>query len=396
MRRSKNSLTAFLPMSKYFRPALFVLALFLVISSFLQKPVNLNKDDVILEAPDSISSGTEVMVNVINNGKQSLTIPSSCPKNPLKVERYTNGELSVVEGEVTPCTSQLVVIEPGKSYKISYGLWNHLLFAEEGKYRISVDQTIDGKTKVYSKDITITPPGVFTTFFRTVFYKPIFNTLIFLIATLPNHDLGWAIILLTLIIKVILLVPNQKALKAQKKMQKIQPELDALKLRYKDDQKKLAEETMLIWKKYKVNPTSSCLPMLIQFPILIALFYVVKDGLGYIDPKLLYTGLQGFNAASIQTIFLGIIDLTKLNPIVLPILIGLLQFGQMRLTIGKSSKNQPSAASAMPAMNQTMMYIMPVMIAIFTARVPAAVGFYWGTSTLFGIVQQMVVNRSKD
>ena len=92
---------------------------------------------------------------------------------------------------------------------------------------------------------------------------------------IPGHNLGWAIILLTLIIKLILLAPNQKALKAQKQMQKIQPQLDALKKKYANDQQKLAAETMEIWKKYKINPMSSCLPMLIQFPILIALFILL-------------------------------------------------------------------------------------------------------------------------
>ena len=152
---------------------------------------------------------------------------------------------------------------------------------------------------------------------------------------------------------------------------------------------------MKIWKKYKVNPTSSCLPMVIQFPILIALFYVVKNGFSFIDPNLLYGSLKNFDAASIQTVFLGLIDLTKVNAVALPITIGLLQFGQMRLTLGKSIKDAPTD-SPMPMMNKTMIYAMPVMIAFFTASLPAAVGFYWGTSTFFGIGQQIIVNRSKD
>ena len=85
----------------------------------------------------------------------------------------------------------------------------------------------------------------------------------------------------------------------------------------------------------------------------------------------------------------------KVNIIVLPITIGLLQFGQMKLTLGKNAKSQPTDGP-MPMMNKTMMYFMPIMIAVFTASLPAAVGFYWGTSTLFGIGQQLFVNKSKD
>ena len=157
-------------------------------------------------------------------------------------------------------------------------------------------------------------------------------------------------------------------------MQKVQPELDGLKKKYKDEPQKLAEETMKIWQKHKVNPMSSCLPMLVQFPILIALFYVVKDGLEFINPQLLYANLQGFDPSIINTVFLGIIDLTEVNIIVLPIVIGGLQFFQMKLTVGKASKSN----DAIPMMNKVMMYFMPVMIALFTATLPAAVGFLLG------------------
>jgi YidC/Oxa1 family membrane protein insertase len=150
---------------------------------------------------------------------------------------------------------------------------------------------------------------------------------------------------------------------------------------------------MAIWKKHKVNPMGSCLPMLIQFPILIALFYVVKDGLNVTDPNLFYTPLKDFDLQSVNPVFLGILDLTKLNIIVLPLIVGGLQFLQIRLSFAKMNK---SSNAAMPMMNTMMQFFLPVMIAVFTASLPAAVGFYWGTSTVFAIGQQIVVNRSKN
>ncbi len=382
-------------MSKYSRIIFFALA-FLLIWSFLNpKTSNQNTDDVVLEGKSKFAIGKSVVVLVKNNSQNNLVIPTNCPQNPLAVERYMNGEWASIEAESTVCNNEDIVIAPNKKHEIDYAAWNQELFDEKGRYRISLEQIIDEKTRAYTKEIEITPPGIFRTVFNEALYKPIFNTLIFLISSIPNHSLGWAIILLTFIVKLILLAPNQKALKAQKAMQKVQPQLDALKKKHKENPQKLAEETMLIWKKYKVNPMSSCLPMLIQFPILIALFYVVKNGLDFINPDLLYGSLQSFDASLIQPIFLGIIDLTKVNIIVLPIIIGLLQFGQMRLTLGKSLKNAPTD-SPMPMMNKSMIYFMPILIAIFTATLPAAVGFYWGASTLFGIGQQIVVNRSKD
>jgi len=382
-------------MSKYSRIIFFTLA-FLLIWSFLNpKTDDQNTDDVVLEAKSKIAIGKSVVINVKNNGEEDLVIPANCPKNPLTVERYMNGEWTLIEAESNACEAKEITIAPGKKQAINYAAWNQELFDELGRYRISLGQTIGEKTKTYTKELEVTPPGIFRTLWLEGLYKPIFNTLIFLISILPNYSLGWAIILLTFLIKLILLAPNQKALKAQKQMQKVQPQLDALKKKHKDNPQKLAEETMKIWQKHKVNPMSSCLPMLIQFPVLIALFYVVKNGLDFINPQLLYGSLKGFDAFLIEPVFLGLIDLTKINILVLPIIIGLLQFGQMRLTLGKSIKNAPTN-SPMPMMNKTMIYFMPLLIAFFTASLPAAVGFYWGASTLFGIGQQLVVNRSKD
>lgn len=382
-------------MSKYSRIIFFTLA-FLLAWSFLNPKTNeQNTDDVILEAKSKIAIGKSVVLTVKNNSKVDLNIPANCPKNPLSVERYMNGEWTLIEAESSVCDEEDVIITPEKKHEINYAPWNQELFDEEGRYRISLEQTVEEKTKTYTKEIEVTSPGIFRTLWTEGLYKPIFNTLIFLISILPNYSLGWAIILLTFLIKLILLAPNQKALKAQKQMQKVQPQLDALKKKHKDNPQKLAEETMKIWQKHKVNPMSSCLPMLIQFPVLIALFYVVKNGLDFINPQLLYGSLKGFDASLIEPIFLGLIDLTKVNILALPIIIGLLQFGQMRLTLGKSIKNAPTD-SPMPMMNKTMIYFMPLLIAFFTASLPAAVGFYWGASTLFGIGQQLVVNRSKD
>ncbi len=139
----------------------------------------------------------------------------------------------------------------------------------------------------------------------------------------------------------------------------------------------------------------SCLPMLIQFPILIALFYVVRDGLGVVDPNLLYSTLKNFDVMQVNPVFLGLIDLTKINFIALPIVVAGAQFVQIRLSLART-KTAGGGNAALPMMNQMMQFVLPIMIALFTASLPAAVGFYWLTSTLFAIGQQLVVNYSKD
>lgn len=389
-------------MNKLFRPLLFVLIFLLVLQFFNKKEEVNSTDDVILSAESKISIGKEINVEVKNNSETPIVITNNCPNNPLKVEKYVNGEWIVQESvaKEEECAGEDIVLAAGEKHMVEYGLWNWDLFNEIGKYRISLANIVEEKEKIYSHEINVTEQSFMKKFWNNTFYRPILNTLVFLISKIPGHSLGWGIILLTLIIKLILLGPNHKALKAQKAMQKVQPQLDALKIKYKDDPQKLASETMEIWKKYKVSPMSSCLPMLIQFPILIALFYVVKNGFDGINPDLLYSTLKDFDPNTINPNFLGIIDLTNINMIVLPLIVGGLQFYQMKLTLGKTKTNKPAkkddTPNPMAGMGKMMQYFMPVMIAVFTASLPAAVGFYWGTSTLFGIVQQIFVNKSKD
>ena len=392
--------------NKLFR-YLFFFLIFLIIFQLLSKnktqEVN-NTDDVIISSKSEFVLGKEVRIDIQNKSKADVKITSNCPKNPLLVEYYKNGEWIKKESslkDASNCPSQIkeTVIAPSSKTVLAYGLWNKDLFNDIGKYRIIYKTLLNSKEKSYFHEINIVQPSFLRRGWNILLYKPILNTLFFFIAKIPGHSLGLAIILLTLLIKIILLGPNHKALKSQKQLQRIQPQLDALKQKYKDNPQKLSQETMAIWKKHKVNPMGSCLPMLIQFPILIALFYVVRDGLNIIDPNLFYASLKSFNPQNINSVFLGIIDLTKVNIIVLPVIIGGLQFFQIKLSFAKSSKalaKKGEASPMMPMMNNMMQYFLPVMIAVFTASLPAAVGFYWGTSTVFAIGQQLVVNRSKN
>lgn len=358
--------------------------------------------DIVLSAKSKIVIGKEVNLEIQNKSSEALEIANPCPSSPLFIEHYQNGEwfkkeaILANESLCKKMPSPLFVIKPEEEVSFGFGQWNHDLFNELGLYRISLKTVVNETEKTYFTELNIAPPSFIKRGWDTLLYKPIFNTLIYFISKLPSHSLGWAIILLTVLIKVLLLVPNQKALKSQKALQKIQPQLDALKQKYKDDPKRLASETMEIWKKHKVNPMGSCLPMLIQFPILIALFYVVRDGLGVVDPNLLYATLKNFDVMQVNPIFLGLIDLTKINFIALPIAVAGLQFVQIRLSLARTKTAGSSGNSPLPMMNLMMQYFLPVMIAVFTASLPAAVGFYWGTSTLFAIGQQLVVNYSKD
>lgn len=236
---------------------------------------------------------------------------------------------------------------------------------------------------------------------QEIFIKPIFNGLIFLYRMIPGHDMGIAIIVLTLIIRLALLHSSGKALKSQREMQKIQPEMEKIKKQYKGDKQKQTQALMGLYKKHKVNPFSSCLPLLIQFPFLIALFFAFRAGLSNIDPQthllgaeqlnLLYQPLKDFAGSfPINTSFLGLINLTQTPNagflLALPVLAAGLQFVQSKMIMA----NIPSSKSG-----AQMNYIMVGVTFLFCMRFESWLAVYWITTTLFAIAQQYIMLKKQ-
>ena len=351
-------------------------------------------NEIILKIPKKEYSQNELIsVEILNTTEQAFTLKSDCPNEPLTVLKYKQGEWIQIshEAEISCDDFKDISVEPDKKIFIDYRGWNNSLFEETGRYKITID--VDEKT-IESPEFEVKQKGWWVSFFTYAFYQPIYNILIFLVSIVPFHDLGLAIILLTIIIRTILLIPSNKALKAQRKMQEIQPKLQKIKEKYKNNQEMIAKETMEIWKTHKVNPFGSCLPLLIQFPFLIAIFYVINSGLNPDDAYLLYEPLKNFSLSEISVNFLGILDLTKINVFVLPLIVGVLQFAQMKLAMSKKKpKEEKKGGNEMEKVSEIMIYILPVMIAVFTASLPAGVGLYWGISTLYGIIQQIFVNK---
>ncbi len=349
-----------------------------------------------------------VTVNIKNNTEQPVTVKNDCPREPLTVKQKigNNWEEITNTAEVKCEQTEDYTIEPDKELNIRYDSWNHALFGEQGTYKIFADIEVPSEpsknTTIESNEFEVVPQGWFGYIWTVGFYQPIYNALMFLTSIVPGHDLGWAIILLTIIIRTILLIPSHKAMKSQRKIQELQPKLNKIKEKYKDNQEMIAKETMALWREHKVNPLGSCMPLLIQFPFLIAIFYVIQTGLDPNNTFLLYEPLKDFSLTSINSNFLGVLDLTKINSFVLPLIVGGLQFLQMKFAMMRNKRvkekqgkkeEKKQKGSEMDMANKMMIYIMPVMIAVFTASVPAGVGLYWSSSTLYGIFQQIIVNR---
>ncbi len=233
--------------------------------------------------------------------------------------------------------------------------------------------------------------------FTTFFYQPILNLLVFIYNIIPGHDLGVAIIILTVIIKLILLPLSKKSLKSQKALQDLQPQIEELKKKHAGNKEEMGRATMLLYKNNKVNPFSSCLPLLIQLPFLWAVFRVFRNGLSNGSLDLVYSFIyrpEAINAVS----FFGLLDLAK-SSAVLAVMAGLAQFWQSKMLMTKKpAVNSPGAKdeNMMTTMNKQMLYVMPVITVIFAMQFQAGLALYWLVNTLLTVAQQFYLFRHKN
>lgn len=230
-------------------------------------------------------------------------------------------------------------------------------------------------------------------FFTAIFYQPILNLLVFLYNTVSFQDLGVAIILLTVIIKAILWPFGKQSIKSQKALQELQPKLDELKKQYGDDKVGLSRATMDLYKESKINPLSSCFPLLIQLPFLFAVYRVFRDGLNN-KLDLVYSFIH--KPEVIQGMFLGFLDLNKPN-IYLAVLAGLAQFWQAKMMSTKKPviKTDGSKDESMTAiMNKQMLYFMPAITVFIGASLPGGLTLYWFIITLLTALQQVLIFKN--
>ena len=149
--------------------------------------------------------------------------------------------------------------------------------------------------------------NIFVSAFNLILYQPLFNALVLLYQYLPGRDFGIAVIVLTILTKIIFYPFGTKAIRSQKNLQDLQPKLQEIQSKYKDDKEKQVKETMELYKREKVSPFSGCLPLLVQFPILIALYQVFWKGLQPEQMINLYSFVA--NPGVIDPSFLGLINL---------------------------------------------------------------------------------------
>ncbi len=232
--------------------------------------------------------------------------------------------------------------------------------------------------------------------FTTLFYQPILNLLVFLYDIVPGNDLGIAIILLTVVIKLLLLPLSKKSIKSQKALQELQPKIQELKEKYKDKKEEMGKAMLELYKENKVNPFSSCLPLLIQFPFLIAVFRVFRNGFGNGALDLVYGFIE--KPEIINTFSMGFLELSEPNR-VLAVLAGLAQFAQVKMLSSKKpeiKKPEAKDEDMMAIMNKQMTFMMPALTVFIGFTLPGGLTLYWFITTLLTVAQQVFIFKHKE
>ena len=231
--------------------------------------------------------------------------------------------------------------------------------------------------------------------FNSILYVPFLNLLVFLYDTIAFNDFGVAIILLTLIIRLILSPLSIKTFKSQKALSELQPKVKEIQEKFKNDSREQSKQIMDLYRQYNVNPFSGCLPLLIQLPILIALYKVSTAGFEQNSLSVLYSFIE--NPAFLNSVSLGFIDLTK-RSILLSLIAGVSQFLQTKLSLSFSKNpifQKDQKSNPLASINEQMLYFLPVITIIVSMSFPAGLPLYWIATTVFSIFEQAYINRIK-
>ena len=235
-------------------------------------------------------------------------------------------------------------------------------------------------------------------FFHTVLYTPIYNLLMFFTDILPGQDIGLAVIAVTLIVKIIIMPLSFAALRTQRAIKAIEPEMKEIREKLKDDKETQAKEMFALYKKYGVNPFAGLLTLIIQLPIVISLYWVFNNKeLLVVDVSLLYSFVPA--PLAISPLFLGIFAVTGAS-ITLALLAGLTQlvYGWYAIPVPEKSTKKPGTdmqADFGRSLAIQMRFMLPVFIAAAAYFTSVAIALYFITSNLVGILQEYIVRRKK-
>lgn len=244
--------------------------------------------------------------------------------------------------------------------------------------------------------------------FNTLVYEPLYNALVLLIEVVPYADVGVAVILLTIFVKLVLFPLSLKAVRTQMALRAMEPELKALKEKHKNNQQAQAQAMMALYRKYHINPFSSILLILLQLPIIFGLYWVFyRGGLPELSLEHLYAFIPLPEAINMH--FLGVVNVAadgslaallagslSVTNLLFALVVGVTQFVQIRLTLPPLPERKENATMQEDfarSMQLNMRYVLPMVITVASYFLSVAVSLYWVTSNLFAIGQEFYVRR---
>ena len=367
---------------------------FLIVNLFIKdEEKKLDWNITFASESSSYSIPASVWLEIINNSESSINI-NTC--EDIKV----NNSGDYINFEQEFCKD--IEVKSGEEISINYSE-QFAKFSSIGNYVFEVELS----EKRYLSQFEIENPWTIKKLFTTLFYAPIYNLMVFLIWIFWGN-LWWAILSITVIIRILLLWPQHKMMLSQKKLQALQPKIKKLQEEHKWNQQVIGMKLMELYKKEKVNPMWSCGFLLIQMPILLVIYNIILSIKDISNTHYIYDFLSGFHLSDTNYIFFGI-DLLWAGGItwlVLWVSVWLIQYVQVKLSLAWKKIDKPVVlekkkwdtwySSMMPdpdMMNKFMLYWMPAMVWVFTFTLIAWVGIYWWMSTLFMTFQQLIVNK---
>ncbi|OGN25453.1 MAG: hypothetical protein A3A13_03110 [Candidatus Yanofskybacteria bacterium RIFCSPLOWO2_01_FULL_43_22] len=236
---------------------------------------------------------------------------------------------------------------------------------------------------------------MFGNIYTNFVYEPLYNGLVFLLSLLPEPaNAGIAIILFTVVVKVVLLPLSRVAIETQLKMKEIEPELSKIKAQYKGNREQLSLKTMALYKEKGINPFSGFFLILIQIPIIFALYKIFLFG-GL--PEFNFEFLYSFTPvpAAVNMSFLGT-DLVA-KSYIFALLAGVSQFLQAKYAMPPMSNSKSTEKSFQNdlarSMHMQMKYVLPIFVFFISYHIAAAASLYWIASNIFAIFQELVLRK---
>jgi YidC/Oxa1 family membrane protein insertase len=232
--------------------------------------------------------------------------------------------------------------------------------------------------------------------FHVIIYAPLYNALVYLVSLVPNNDVGIAIIILTIIVRIILFPLSRKAIETQIAMKRIAPEVTKLRDIYKEDKTAETKAILELYKANNVHPFASFGIVLLQLPILLGLYFVfARAGFPVINTNFLYSFVALPKVVNME--FLGIWNMAQNHNIFLAVTAGLTQLTYTRLSMGPRGVKTATEASLSDEMAKSFdiqaRFVLPLIIAVAGYTLVSAAALYYTASNLCMIIQELLSGR---